>query len=157
MSVALRDLGFGVATLLAAALYFTMAVALRASDLDDPIGAAGAPKLLAGIIGLLGLLLVAKALRQLRSGTAQRSVAVAWRGFGFIAIGAAYAAIAPLLGYGPAIALAILSVALFMGARPGLATLLLGAVLGGAFWVFFVKLLGTMQPAGAIAAAFGLR
>jgi hypothetical protein len=152
MTVAARDMLCGAVGLVLAAFYFRLADALPVSLLSDEIGADGVPKSLAVGLALCSLLLIGRAaLARASSPRAEASSAIGHaRSFGIVALGALYAAVAPAIGYAPALALLIAATTLYFGAAPSL-RLALAAALGAAlFWVLFVKMLGVAMPSGSL-------
>lgn len=144
-----RDFVCGAVGLALAALYYRAADALPTSLLSDAVGTDGVPKALAVALALVSMLVLIRALA-LRSAGARDEVTPLehLRAFGIVALGAAYAAAAPLLGYLPTIAALIAATAIYFGLRPS-ARLILIAVLGAAFlWGIFAKILGVAMPAG---------
>jgi len=142
-----RDLtcaAFGVAL---ACAYYAAAAALPRSLLADDVGADGVPKLLAMLLALLSIAIgVRGALRGAGDGgIALRRHA---RAFGVAALGAAYLAAVPLLGFAPALALLLLAAMLYYGAAlrpPALLYALVGAAI---LWLIFAQGLGLAVPAG---------
>ena len=59
-----RDLLFGIATLVVAAVYYRLAVAIPQSDLADPVGPQGLPRVYALLLAALSLILIARSLRR---------------------------------------------------------------------------------------------
>lgn len=159
----LKDLAGGFVLLAIAAAYWWAIGDIADSTLADEVGAAGLPRILAVLLAGFGLVLVARAMLAgaLNFGRAPRPVPAAAassddrepmaelpRALAFLAFGAAYIAVLPVIGYLPAVALLIAAVAVFEGARPSWRTGLVA--LGGAvlYWAVFVRLLGVRQPPG---------
>ncbi len=159
----LKDLAGGLVLLAIAAAYWWAIGNIADSSLADEVGAAGLPRILAVLLAGFGLILVARAVLAgaLNFGRVPRPAPVAAapregdepmaglpRALAFLAFGAAYVAVLPVLGYLAAIALLIAAVAVFEGARPNWRTGLVA--LGGAllYWAVFVRLLGVRQPPG---------
>lgn len=142
------DLICAGAMLALAAGYFALADTIPISLLSDAVGADGLPKLLAIALALLAALLAARALiARAPAGVAFREHV---RPFGIAALGFAYVALAPLLGYVGALALLLAAAAAYFGARAKLtiaATAIGGAI---ALWLVFARLLGVSMPAGAL-------
>lgn len=155
------DLIGGLVLLALAAAYFAATETIPASSLDDTFGPRGLPIYLAGLLAILALVLVVRALIGLRT---KRADALAndeeegngdytstlRRAFGFLLIGAGYLLLLPILGYPLAIAAMIAAVALFEGAArdwrvPAVA---IGGGIG--FWLLFNGLLGVAQPMGVL-------
>jgi hypothetical protein len=158
---ALKDLAGGVAVLLIAGLYYWATGNIAESSLSDDVGAGGLPRILAIVLAGLGVVLT---LRAIQAGALVPAGKVAApptpddddqeagsplrRALGFLAFGAAYIVLVPVIGYLPAVALLIGSVALYEGAPRNWKTVAIA--LGGAllYWAIFVKLLGVRQPSG---------
>jgi len=142
-----------------AAAYGAGAAGLPSSGLDDPVGAAGLPLALAGILVLLGAWVALRAGVALARGRTPAADAETRpgpaRAVAILGVAAAYAVAAPLVGYPAAIAAAIAGCAVVSGARAGLRTGLVAVVLAALFWIGFVKVLGTPQPAAALLRAAG--
>ena len=148
---AAADLACAAALAAFAAVYWRAADALPTSLLSDEVGAAGLPQLLAIALAALAVALGARALL----GYAAPSERPRLRPFGIVAIGFGYVALAPLLGYAAALALAIAAAMLQFGDRRPLAigaTAVLGAA---ALWLTFARMLGVSMPAGAWARLLG--
>lgn len=158
---ALKDLAGGLAVLAVAGLYYWAIGDIAESTLSDEVGATGLPRILALLLTGLGLILTGRAVLAgalSPAGPAAKAppaaeddadpVAPLARALGFLAFGAAYVGLVPIIGYLPAIALLIGAVALYEGAPRDWKTLAIA--LGGAlaYWAIFVKLLGVHQPAG---------
>lgn len=158
---ALKDLAGGIAVLVIAGLYYSAIGGIAESTLSDEVGATGLPRILAIVLAGLGLILTARAVMAGALSPAPAPAAEAPapsddddetatlpRALGFLAFGAAYVALVPIIGYLPAIALLIGAVALYEGAPRNWKTLAIA--LGGAllYWGIFVKILGVHQPSG---------
>ncbi|KQT61884.1 MULTISPECIES: tripartite tricarboxylate transporter TctB family protein [unclassified Aureimonas] len=154
-----NDLIGGLVLLVFAGGYFWSAETIPNSMLDDAFGPRGLPVILAGLLAVLALAIVARALLGLRPVAAE---AVANdeeeadhesrlpRALGFLAICAAYVVALPYLGYPVSIALMIAAVAFYEGADRNWkipATAIFGGVL---FWLLFNRFLGVPQPAGLL-------
>lgn len=152
MRAAARDIVCGGAGLVLAAIYYRLADALPVSLLSDEIGADGVPKSLAAGLALCALLLVGRA--ALRRPAPQQdgssTLATHARAVGIIVIGALYAAIAPLIGYVPALALLLVATALYFGAALRLQLVVVAVVGAAAFWALFAKMLGIAMPTGSL-------
>lgn len=156
---ALRDLAGGIAVLAIAGAYYWAIGGIAESTLSDEVGASGLPRILAVVLAGLGLVLTARALIAARLAPAPspaaetpaedgEATAPLPRALGFLAFGAAYVGLAPVIGYLPAVALLIAGVALYEGAPRNWRTLAIAV--GGAllYWAIFVRLLGVRQPSG---------
>lgn len=133
--------------------YHLMTLRIASSSLSDKVGPDGLPRLLALGLGVVGLALVGKGLWSLRGSAAEaprdenaEPEATLPRALGFLSIGVGYMVVAPIVGFGPAIALVILAVALFERARPSLGMVAIAASGGLGFWLIFVKFLNVSQP-----------
>ena len=153
MTRAARDELVGAGALLALAVgYFALAGRIRTSLLSDAVGADGLPKLLAIALGALALMAAARA--KLARGDGLR-FADHLRPLAIAAIGFAYVALAPLLGYVPALALLIAAAIVHFGARAK-AMIAANAIVGAlALWLIFARLLGIAMPAGPWARLLG--
>ena len=58
-----RDLTFGSATLVVAVVYYALTLTIPQSELADPIGPQGLPKIYAFVLAALSLILIARSLR----------------------------------------------------------------------------------------------
>jgi len=148
-----RDMVCGAIGLALAAAYFALADALPVSLLADEIGADGVPKSLAVGLALCSLLLIGRA-AMVRKASSDGGEAVGLRdharSLGIIALGALYAAIAPAIGYPPALALLLVAAALYFGTALTLRLVLVAALGAALFWALFVKMLGVAMPSGSL-------
>lgn len=155
---ALKDLAGGIAVLAIAVLYYWATAGIAESTLSDEVGASGLPRILAITLTGLGLILTLRAIRAgalIPAGKPEMGPAdddeprsTLPRALGLLAFGAAYVVLVPVIGYLPAVALLIASVALYEGAPRNWRTVaiaLCGALL---YWAIFVRLLGVRQPTG---------
>ena len=176
-----RDLIGGIAAVTIGALYFAMALQIRASALDDTVGPAGLPNALAVIMIGLGVILCLKALfvaPARRASAAAPAAAPAettgapaetttaddeagrsgWSGIaraaGMLAIGVAYLLIVRAVGYIPAVAALIVAAALYGGAALTWRVFAIGAAGAILYWLVFVAILGIPLPGGAFAELF---
>jgi len=154
-----RDFVSGLSAVLIAAIYLVFAYQLRTSALDDSVGPGGLPRTYGWMLLALGLMISASAIfKQTRSG-AVLDLRLEWKGqgrrivwaAGLLAIGVCYIAGVSTLGYPLAIALLLVAVALYQGAKPGLHIAAIG--IGGAafLWAVFVLVLGVSMPMGLFA------
>jgi putative tricarboxylic transport membrane protein len=163
-----RDIAAGLVLLGLAVTVWLAAEAIPKSPLGGQIGADGFPKLLAGSLGVLAVLLIGQTLLA-RRGSAVRAASARpvepsasprepmetasagrhhMRAAGMLAIGVLYVALLETLGFVLSTLLLLLAVALYNGRRPtlGLAAV---AVIGAALlYVLFVRLLGVPLPPG---------
>jgi putative tricarboxylic transport membrane protein len=151
-----RDFAGGLAAILIGAIYLMFAYELRTSALDDSVGPGGLPRAYGWIMLVLGLMISAGAVfKQARAGSSP-DLRTEWKGqgrrilwaAGLLLIGTVYVLSIGMLGYPLAIALLLIAVALYQGARPGLQLVAIG--IGGAafLWVAFVLVLGVSMPKG---------
>lgn len=144
--------------------YLWMAYQIRQSALDDAVGPAGLPKVLAVLMIGLGAMLCLKALLAARlakpSGPVSDEAATTeatgiglsgiMRAGGLLAIAVAYLLIVRPLGYLPSVFLLIVAAALY-GGTP-LTWRVFAIAAGGAlfYWLLFVLILGIPLPAGIL-------
>ena len=151
-----RDGVAGIAAILVGAVYLSFAYSIRRSALADAVGPGGVPRALGWLMIALGVIL---AVRAAAAGLrAAPDLGAEWRGQGYklaraggmLAIAIAYVATVGWLGYPLAITVAIIAVALFLGAEPSWHLVLVA--IGGAagLWAIFVLLLGVPMPSGAL-------
>jgi len=142
-----RDRALGVVLLLVAGAYYRAAAALPASDLADAVGPAGLPRAYAVVLALLSTILL------VRSGRATPAPSVSahtlGRVAGLFAIGAAYVAFVPWLGYPLAVAGLIIGTTFYQGGRLDRTVVAVGIVGAAVLWIVFVQVLGVAQPVGA--------
>lgn len=148
-----KELAFGSATLVISAAYYWMAAAIPASRLSDAVGPQGLPKTYAVLLAALSIILIGRSLarrrREAPPGETKRPQGrTLWRVAGMLAIGAAYIAIAPWLGYVVSIAGLLLATTYYQGREINRQVALVAV--GGAifFWLLFVVIMGIPQPAG---------
>ena len=157
-----RDLVFGVAALAIALVYYALTSTSPPSQLTDPIGAQGLPRMYSLVLAALSILLIARSLRtrtnreprttepatsEPRTSEPANHVAIA-RVAGMLLLGIAYIVVLPYLGYLVSVAMLIaLTTYLQGGALNGrtVAVALSGAAL---FWALFIWLLRIQYPAG---------
>jgi hypothetical protein len=152
-----KDLISGVVLLAIAGTYYTWSTQIADSTLTDEVGAGGLPQVLSGILAILAVILIARALLVARLRTAaaagsddEDDSAGLPRAVGLLLFGAAYIFLLPFVGYIIATALMIGAIALYEGA-PRTWVVVAAAIGGGVFyWAVFVKLLGVHQPMGLI-------
>lgn len=157
-----RDLLFGTATLVVAVVYYGLAAAIPASDLSDPIGPQGLPKIYAVLLAGLALILIARSLprvhsnpeppnpdpRTLEPPKPEPQGSPAARVAGMLLIGIAYIIVLPWLGYLVSIA-ALLTFTIYLQGGPINRRTILVSLSGAAvFWLLFIWLLGIQYPAG---------
>ena len=146
-----RDLLFGFATLAIAVVYYALTSMIPPSDLADPIGPQGLPRVYAFVLAALSILLIVRSLRTGRTPeprtTAPRNHQSA-RVAGMLLIGVAYILVVPYLGYLVSVAMLIAVTTYLQGGAVNgrtLAVALSGAAL---FWAIFIWLLRIQYPVG---------
>ena len=145
------ELTFGVVALAAAAAYYAAARAIPSSLLDDVVGSGGLPKAYGLALAVLALAQIARALgsrRRIAARSSGEPMPSHGKTIGTLALGLAYGAVLPWLGYAGSIALLIAATAAYQGSGFNRRVALIAA--GGAvfLWALFVWLLGIPQPAG---------
>jgi hypothetical protein len=148
-----KDVLSGIILLGVAALYYAATLQIPESSLSDEVGARGMPGILGALLAGLGLLIAARGVIMGRKPVPvtevradDESEAPPRRALGFLAIAAGYVIVAPLVGFGPALALLIAAIALYEGAVPSWRMALVAVAGALAFWLLFVQLLGVEQP-----------
>lgn len=148
-----RDFVAGLLGLILAVAYYAMASQIQNSQLADDVGPAGLPKIYGLCLAGFSILLMARAwLRPAAAGGKTRPVAeevfALRRGLGTLAIGVAYVALVPWLGYPLAIALVIGAASLYGGGQISARLAAIAALGALGLWFVFVFLLHIGQPAG---------
>jgi putative tricarboxylic transport membrane protein len=157
-----RDLLFGIATLVVAAVYYGLAVTIPQSDLADPVGPQGLPRVYALLLAALSLILIARSLRSRKpaSRNAERqnpeppgsripdSGSRALRVIGMLLIGIAYIVVLPWLGYLLSVAALITATIYFQGGSINGRSILVALSGAVCFWLLFIWLLRIQYPAG---------
>ena len=151
-----RDLLFGIATLVVAAVYYGLAVAIPQSDLADPVGPQGLPRVYALLLAALSLILIARSLR----GSAPNADAPnpesripnpgsgIPRVIGMLLIGVAYIIVLPWFGYLLSVAALITATIYFQGGSINGRSILVAVSGAAIFWLLFIWLLRIQYPAG---------
>ncbi len=144
-----RDAAFGTLTLAVAAIYYVLATTIPRSDLADPIGPQGLPRVYAFALAVLSMLLIARALRRpnLAPRTAEPANHRLARVAGMLLIGVAYILVVPYLGYLVSVALLIATTIYFQGGSINGRSILVSVAGAALFWVLFVWLLRIQYPA----------
>jgi Flp pilus assembly protein TadB len=148
-----RDLICSLILLGVAALYYALARELGQTALSDAVGPAGLPLVYAAALAAFAVLLSVSA--YLRRGRRATTTAAdepgpgrrLKRALGALAIGGVYIAVVPLIGYPPAMALAIAAMAAYQGERLGWRLALIAVAGAGALFVLFELVLGVPMPA----------
>jgi hypothetical protein len=152
-----KDTLAGLGLLAIAIAYWLAAGAIPHSVLSGQVAASALPKLLAGILAGLGLLLTAQGLLRTRRVSGRGAGALAapsrdwWphlRALGMLMIAAGYILFVPYLGYILSIALLGAAVALYNGAERSWRVLAISAIGALLFYVLFVHLLKVPLPPG---------
>jgi hypothetical protein len=149
-----RDLSCAALLLAVAAGYDALARGIGQTALADAIGPAGLPRIYAAVLAVLAVALGAVAcLGRLRAEphppendgvTLARRLS---RAAGAIAIGVAYLAIVPMIGYPFAMALTIAAMIVYQGERPTLRVALVASAGAAALFLLFDWALGVTMPA----------
>ncbi len=157
-----RDLLFGIATLVVATVYYGLAVAIPQSDLADPVGPQGLPRVYALLLAALSLILIARSLRSAKTqvrnierttpepsesripNPASRMLRVA----GMLFIGVAYIVVLPWLGYLLSVAALITATIYFQGGSINGRSILVALSGAVCLWLLFIWLLRIQYPAG---------
>ena len=151
-----RNLLFGIATLVVAAVYYGLAVAIPQSDLADPVGPQGLPRVYALLLAALSLILIARSLR----GSAPNADAPnpesripnpgsgIPRVIGMLLIGVAYIIVLPWFGYLLSVAALITATTYFQGGSINGRSILVAVSGAAIFWLLFIWLLRIQYPAG---------
>jgi hypothetical protein len=149
-----RDLVFGSATLAVAVIYYALTSTIPPSDLADPVGPQGLPKIYAFALAGLSILLIVRSLRTRAHAEPANPESRTPNpgGFGRVAgmllIGIAYIFVLPYLGYLLSVALLIATTTYFQGGRFNGRTLLIAISGAALFWTLFIWLLRIQYPAG---------
>jgi putative tricarboxylic transport membrane protein len=151
-----RDLLFGVATLVVAAVYYGLAVAIPQSDLADPVGPQGLPRVYALLLAALSLILIARSLRPSATSPASSNPESRVpnpgsgipRVIGMLLIGVAYIVVLPWFGYLLSVAALITATIYFQGGSINGRSILVALSGAAIFWLLFIWLLRIQYPAG---------
>jgi len=151
-----RDLLFGIATLVVAVVYYGLAAGIPPSDLADPVGPQGLPKVYALLLAAFSLILIGRSLGRSAStpGSSNPESRIPNPGsglpriIGMLLIGVAYIIVLPWLGYLLSVAALITATIYFQGGvinKRSILVALSGAV---CLWLLFIWLLRIQYPAG---------
>jgi len=151
-----RDLLFGIATLVVAAVYYGLAVAIPQSDLADPVGPQGLPRVYALLLAALSLILIARSLRPSftnpSASNPESRVPNPGTGIprviGMLLIGVAYIIVLPWFGYLLSVAALITATIYFQGGSINGRSILVALSGAAIFWLLFIWLLRIQYPAG---------
>ncbi len=157
-----RDLLFGIATLVVAAVYYGLAGAIPQSELADPVGPQGLPRVYAVVLAALSLILIARSLRSAKPPSPHaepqkpqpsesripdpRSRPL--RVLGMLLIGVAYIIVLPWLGYLLSVAALITATIYFQGGVINGRSILVALSGAVCLWLLFIWLLRIQYPAG---------
>ena len=135
----------GMAILIVAIVTAILASGFRVGFLTDPIGPRALPWLASLLLGMGGVIMIA------RPGPTPTSIAAPMRANVSLAIGAfvMYAIVLPLAGFVLSTAFLMAVLARFYGGRwvHGIAA---GVIFSGSLWLLFARALGVPLPLGAI-------
>ena len=159
-----RDLIFGSATLALAAGYYALTITIPQSQLADPIGPQGLPKIYALILAALSIVLIARSLKRpanAEPGTTSPESRIPNpepripdprspipRVIGMLLIGIAYIVVLPWLGYLLSVAALIVATTYFQGGSINRRSVLVAISGAVCFWILFIWLLRIQYPAG---------
>ena len=146
-----RDLVFGLATLAIAVVYYALTSMIPPSDLADPIGPQGLPRVYAFMLAALSILLIVRSLQTGRTPeprTAAPRNHQSARVAGMLLIGVAYILVVPYLGYLVSVAMLIAVTTYLQGGAVNGRTLLVALSGAALFWAIFIWLLRIQYPAG---------
>jgi putative tricarboxylic transport membrane protein len=152
-----RDLLFGIATLVVAAVYYGLAVTIPQSDLADPVGPQGLPRVYALLLAALSLILIARSLRSRRPASENLEPSGSripdprsrpLRVIGMLLIGVAYIIVLPWLGYLLSVAALITATIYFQGGVINGRSILVALSGAVCLWLLFIWLLRIQYPAG---------
>lgn len=148
-----KDVISGAILLILTAAYYWATLQIPDSSLSDEVGAQGLPRILAFVLAALAILIAVRGLVTARQthpavrSDDEEETAPPRRALGFLAVAVLYVIVAPLLGFGPALAVLIAAVAMYEGMRPSWRLAAVAASGALVFWLLFVQLLGVEQPA----------
>ena len=150
-----RDAITGIVLMALAVLYYKMADALPRSLLSDNVGAEGFPKLLAGSLFLLALVLLLMGLFKRRAANSieekekrAHEKQAALKAAGMLILGVLYLLFVSLIGYPLAVGFLIAAVLLYYKEALSLKVVITASIGGILFWVFFVFALEIPMPMG---------
>jgi hypothetical protein len=151
-----RDLLFGIATFVVAVVYYVLAAAIPQSDLADPVGPQGLPRVYALVLAALSLTLIARSLWRPggnpKSSNPESRVPNPGSGIprviGMLLIGVAYIIVLPWLGYLLSVAALITATIYFQGGVINGRSILVALSGAVCLWLLFIWLLRIQYPAG---------
>jgi len=152
-----KDVLSGLILLGVAWAYYWATLQIPDSSLSDEVGAQGLPRILAILLAAVAVLIVLRGIVLARKHPLASPADVdddrdapPRRALGFLAIAAGYVAVAPLIGFAPALALLIAAVAFYEGMKPSWHMAVIAVSGALAFWLLFVQLLGVEQPSSLL-------
>ena len=150
-----RDLVFGLATLAIASVYYALTSTIPPSELADPIGPQGLPRMYSFVLAALSILLIARSLRtrtnrepRTTEPSNHRSPVGSFRVAGMLLVGIAYIVVLPYLGYLVSVAMLIAVTTYLQGGVLTGRTVLVALSGAALFWAVFIWLLRIQYPAG---------
>jgi hypothetical protein len=151
-----RDLLFGSATLVVAIVYYGLAATIPQSDLADPVGPQGLPRVYAVLLAALSLILIVRSLPRSasrpQSSTPESRIPNPGTGIprviGLLLIGVAYIIVLPWLGYLLSVAALITATIYFQGGVINGRSILVALSGAVCLWLLFIWLLRIQYPAG---------
>ncbi len=154
-----QDAWTGLSIFVAAVLLWHEADEIKSSPLDDAVGAAGLPKLLAIALMCLSALLVIRAYALKKGSTPagfeRRARSLDYhahaKAAGLFLLGCGYILLLNTLGYSMTIAILLFCVAWYSGAAPRLHTVIFALVGASTAYLIFVLLLSIPMPQGRLA------
>jgi putative tricarboxylic transport membrane protein len=149
-----RDAVTGALALAVSVVYVVQARGIENSLLSDEVGAGGVPAAVGALLGVVGAVLLIKALLKGRSsaGTSTEDPPTDWRvhgmAAGLLAVLAAYVWLLPRLGYVISIVAMVAAVAWLAGSRRWRTIAAMAVVTGPLLWMVFDRVLQVRMPAG---------
>jgi putative tricarboxylic transport membrane protein len=151
-----RDLVFGFATLAIAVVYYALTSMIPPSDLSDPIGPQGLPRVYSFVLAALSILLIVRSLRTGRTReprmpnhrTSEPTNYGTGRVAGMLVVGVVYILVVPYLGYLVSVAMLITVTTYLQGGALNGRTVLVALSGAALFWAVFIWLLRIQYPAG---------
>ena len=151
-----RDLVFGLATLAIALGYYALTSTIPSSQLADPIGPQGLPRMYSFVLAALSILLIVRSLRThpnreprtIEPRTTEPSNYRSLRVAGMLLLGIGYIVVLPYLGYLISVAMLITLTTYLQGGPLNGRTVVVALSGAALFWVLFIWLLRIQYPAG---------
>ena len=144
-----RDLVFGLTTLAIALIYYAVTSTIPPSELADPIGPQGIPRMYSLVLAALSILLIVRSLgtTEPRAAKPANHVATA-RVASMLLLGIAYIVVLPYLGYLVSVAMLIAVTTYLQGGSLNGRTVVVALSGAALFWALFIWLLRIQYPAG---------